>query len=1264
MNTDEHRYTVAMGMFLAACSAAAAQTPAKFAVNEYFGVRYDREPVSCDVTFGRPVAADKIGLRPGPCQVEVLEGTPAAVKRARLWTLATMDPNHRQVLHTVTTDGSGAGKGPPAAAVSAPGKIGPIEVSTVTNSVISAKIPTGGATFDVPASAFVLPGPVASIRRDAADTNDSGKWIGSGYLDSTLRVEKVACQTSLGPVYFESKITYAFEGGRSYRVRARVYPSKPYVQLVEDFDVGGASKFVFNYDDWFTDALFRMTDSGLYGWKEITAPNPAEDFVLQPGQKGLARLVIWTQHNYFRGKQETIGLKSPDVSSVAAAYAETLSRHERDLERYKEALAKWEGGATKDPKRKPSPPQNPPAAAEFRETPYTYDGVSMRAGNIMTPPGKGLCVGGFYVRPDLWTKAKVNHVDQYMRPEVPGDRATRGVVGLAGARLRIAMEAWLEDLPAADGKRGAHREWAIFAVPAAERFWLAKAHVLEGIWPLDRLMRTPLVWNSDGSGVAPEDTAPPAGGTVGGQPASVMLGANGRAGMQTYNGSEGHIRGAAPPAAGWDGKVQPSFAKGGDILAMAQQAATCYMAADDSAYPSFRAMLPWSDPEAINPFYQGMENMNFNADLYRYITSNGLKLARMGHPEAERFIRHGEKSFDMALDRYVYPGSGCWEESHGYAGHTISVVGPLATALKNSKRKNFIEDVRFARMIEFFLYVHSPIDAEWGNRVVPAVGDHGQSRGGPADRFKTIVNVFTDAQSPEVKKIVRGVAWMIREDGGLPPAGVEPEKPDLSSRYLRGYGSVLRATGRDEQAAVLTLQGALTRDAKAAGADLFVVLRPTPDGGWRSPVAARAPKFNQADHAGTLTAGKAADKVELRLDMTINGDKWVSGGKGMFVVTMKKDGEAWAGTYAGTFDGRNASGAVTSRTEGRSEESFLVVRACQSWGHHHEDKGSLWGWFRNVHFFGDSSWGGPPGGTYGNEYKQGPAGGTQIEFVGVNNWPLPCKYPGPWIADDEYAGQFDYAVARCLYPYNPDLDLSKPSPAALRNGYDRQVLFVHPRGPAAGGGAAADLIVVRDNVESACPTIWRFHSFQPVGTTVNGARATLASPQNVVGEMEIVYPAGPWKNELLAAMCKGADYLKFRSHVPPRDVQMLRVNDRDILNDKYHEADGMPSPFESLPKFGGSLELRWDMPPSTSATWLFNSHDKTEPAHQARLLDPQGRAVAVKLHDGSEVVALMNIEPFKLSAEGIEFEGTAGLVIRKDGKATVHPIRCRTLKAK
>jgi hypothetical protein len=445
----------------------------------------------------------------------------------------------------------------------------------------------------------------------------------------------------------------------------------------------------------------------------------------------------------------------------------------------------------------------------------------------------------------------------------------------------------------------------------------------------------------------------------------------------------------------------------------------------------------------------------------------------------------------------------------------------LAELLKNSGRKNFLDDVRLARMLEFFIYVHSPVDPDFGMRIVPPVGDHGLSLSGPSKRFGEHLRLFTQSDNPGIKDIVARAAWLVQEDGGSVPNGVQPVKPEMDSRWLRGYGTVMRAA-------------------------------------------------------------READQTE----------------------------------------------------------SFLVLRAGQSWGHHHQDKGSMWFWGRNVHFFGDAAWGAPPGGTYWNEYKQGPASGTQIEFVGVNNWTLPCKYPAPWISDDEYTRDFDYAHACCLYPFNPDLDLSKSSPVAFENGYNRQVLFVKP-----------DVLIVRDNVESMCDTIWRMHSYQVDGLKVRPGGAEMASPHGVTGQLRFVYPP---------------------------DVTLQRI-DRDDLNDHaYRGADGKSTPYDQRPFFGAkkgekgqkgrassfdsrSVVLKWNMPKNHSATWVFGVHGQNEAAPLVTSVDDLGRVTKVKLDDGTEIIALLNIDPFEYQANGVQFTGTAGLILKKQGRVSPHLIRGKKL---
>jgi len=1075
---------------LIAARALVAVDIATVAVNDYTGFSWRSEPVSWDIALPQPQPIAAIGLKETPrFQVEVLEGTAVAATRVRVWTVVDFAAAGQQVF-TITDQ-------PAKAAVSdlvfePAGEKGGLALAVIGNAGIRAMVPVGGKDFAVPVSGFGLPGPVVAVATAAKDA----RFIGDSWLDCMPRVARVSAEIERGAIYVQSRLTYHCEGGKRYTVRVRVYAGdRPFVELVEDCALGGAARFVFSYGDWQASRFLMTRDGGFKSQPQRIAEhaNPCGDFITEEGQTCLARLVVWSQFGYFAGKNETIGLFADDDS---------------------------------------------------------------------------LFIGGFYIRPDRWTRAKVNHVDLYVRPEVPGKPVTRGVAGLNGAAPRAAMEAWLVD---------GHREWAIVAMPPRDRAaeakalekgraerlkriestktnkgkvpltadqvsvevkriedelatleattyvypqFLPKAHVQVGIWNLDRLNRLPLVWNADGSPVTLAAQKPRGALSQAGLIGSMLTGVEGRAGLAQFNGSNGLMRGGMIA----DGKKYLAWAranaavKAADIEVsdkMAGIALAAYLGMDESTYPGRRAMLPWTDPEALNPFYQGMENMNFNADRYASVAALGAGLKAAGHPQGALILDHGREQLDLALDRYVYPQSGCWEESHGYCAHTMKNATTLARILRDMGAKDFFNDVRFARMFAFWTIAHSPRDPGFGGRrIAPPIGDHGLTVDAFSAQISEVVKDFAAAKDPEIQRIARNLAWLLQEKQAALPDGVTPESPDLSSRYLQGYGVAMRAS-----------------DAKA-------------------------------------------------------------------------------------------------------RESYLVVRAEQSWGHHHMDKGSLWFWGRNVHFFGDSSWGGPPGETYGNAYKQGPASGTQIEFVGITNWTLPCKYPAPWIAEDAYHADFDYCQARCMYPFNPSIDLAKSTAVALRNGYDRQVLFVKP-----------DLLVVRDSVESTVPTIWRLHSFQVDGTTVQGGRATLASPQGVIGELALLHPAA---------------------------ATLVRVDRDDLNQDKAghplrlpfgrkvgeSDAKGAPAAYDTR-----SLVLRYDLPLNTSALWTFGVHDQAEPAPVVERLDADGRVCRAVLADGREVIALIARDPFTWEGRGIRFAGRVGLVIRAGGTVTLHAIRAETLTA-
>jgi hypothetical protein len=89
------------------------------------------------------------------------------------------------------------------------------------------------------------------------------------------------------------------------------------------------------------------------------------------------------------------------------------------------------------------------------------------------------------------------------------------------------------------------------------------------------------------------------------------------------------------------------------------------------------------------------------------------------------------------------------------------------------------------------------------------------------------------------------------------------------------------------------------------------------------------------------------------------------------------------------------------------------------------------------------------------------------------------------------------------------------------------------------------------------------------------------------------------------------------------------------------------------------MVLRWDMPPNTSATWVFSVHDKDAKPVRVERLDGAGRVTRLTTDEGQVITVLMANAPFSWNGAGIAFEGSVGLVMGK----TAHPIRCARLTA-
>ncbi len=70
--------------------------------------------------------------------------------------------------------------------------------------------------------------------------------------------------------------------------------------------------------------------------------------------------------------------------------------------------------------------------------------------------------------------------------------------------------------------------------------------------------------------------------------------------------------------------------------------------------------------------------------------------------------------------------------------------------------------------------------------------------------------------------------------------------------------------------------------------------------------------FNQADHPGrVLKAEIDPDRARFVIQMKIEGDPWVAGGRGEYAIDLRRDGSRLQGAYAGTYRGRDVKGLAS-----------------------------------------------------------------------------------------------------------------------------------------------------------------------------------------------------------------------------------------------------------------------------------------------------------------------------------------------------------------
>jgi hypothetical protein len=109
----------------------------------------------------------------------------------------------------------------------------------------------------------------------------------------------------------------------------------------------------------------------------------------------------------------------------------------------------------------------------------------------------------------------------------------------------------------------------------------------------------------------------------------------------------------------------------------------------------------------------------------------------------------------------------------------------------------------------------------------------------------------------------------------------------------------------------LTLAGAIARNGRTdqERSDLELDLERR-NGLWEPQAWGFAYGFNTADHYGPVAVLERDDRFTIEARLTVGSDPWVPGSAARYLLTLRRKGNHFEGTYTGVFDNRSVSGKV------------------------------------------------------------------------------------------------------------------------------------------------------------------------------------------------------------------------------------------------------------------------------------------------------------------------------------------------------------------
>ena len=178
--------------------------------------------------------ADSAGA-PLPVQVDLLEGKPDAVRRARLWLKITL-PKNRRITYRLTYRDDGRKAGQPGGGLTVRREGDRLILSTGAAEVA---IPAPSKPFAQPLPLAKTPAPVLGARPHAAKA-----WYGQWRLHGAGRVKEIkATVEAAGPLRGEVRLKYVLdEKGRSYEVTIRGVRGEPWIDIEEKYRLGEGAR--------------------------------------------------------------------------------------------------------------------------------------------------------------------------------------------------------------------------------------------------------------------------------------------------------------------------------------------------------------------------------------------------------------------------------------------------------------------------------------------------------------------------------------------------------------------------------------------------------------------------------------------------------------------------------------------------------------------------------------------------------------------------------------------------------------------------------------------------------------------------------------------------------------------------------------------------------------------------------------------------------------------------------------------------------------